>query len=126
MLGIIKKRGKAQEKFFPTRIVAVIPTHNGEDSIALVIKSKALNWTLPQIIEKEGINAFFMFFDAGNVFDKDFLKKALPYIKVYPIIQFRTRNADYTHLGFKNVCDYVCIFPSKFKLPLIILEFLPY
>jgi hypothetical protein len=38
-----------------------------------------------------------MFFDAGNVFDKDFLKKALPYIKAYPIIQFRTRNANYTH-----------------------------
>ena len=137
LLGLIKKRGKVQEKFFPTRIVAVIPAHNEEDSIALVInsavnagfdkvyligdactdntvniakelgvevievnarsKSKALNWALPQIIEKEGVNAFFMFFDAGNVFDKDFLKKALPYIKAYPIIQFRTRNANYTH-----------------------------
>jgi len=137
LLGLIKKRGKVQEKFFPTRIVAVIPAHNEEDSIALVINSavnagfdkvyligdactdntvniakelgvevievnarskpKALNWALPQIIEKEGINAFFMFFDAGNVFDKDFLKKALPYIKAYPIIQFRTRNANYTH-----------------------------
>ncbi|BAL80280.1 glycosyltransferase [Caldisericum exile] len=58
-------------------------------------KSKALNEAIPIIVDKVGENSFYMFFDAGNYVPKDFLFKALPYIKAYPIIQFRTRNANF-------------------------------
>lgn len=58
-------------------------------------KSKALNEAIPVILEKLGENAFYMFFDAGNYVPKDFLSNAIPFIKAYPIIQFRTRNANF-------------------------------
>ena len=58
-------------------------------------KSKALNVALPLIIKRASTEAFYVFFDAGNYIEENFLKKALPFIKSYPIIQFRTRNANH-------------------------------
>ncbi|MGB9856013.1 MAG: glycosyltransferase [Caldisericum exile] len=58
-------------------------------------KSKALNEAIPIIVDKVGEKSFYMFFDAGNYVPKDFLFRAIPFIKSYPIIQFRTRNANF-------------------------------
>jgi hypothetical protein len=74
------------------------------------------------IIDAEGVNSLYMFFDAGNYFREDFLEKVLPYIKSYPIVQFRTRNTNFTSWASRM---FVIMSAFSFKIQIAInnLEF---
>ncbi|MGB9694968.1 MAG: glycosyltransferase [Caldisericaceae bacterium] len=67
------------------RGVAVIP-------VSKKSKSLALKEALPAIISREGEEAFYMFFDAGNAFQSTIVDELMPYIESYPVLQVRTRN----------------------------------
>lgn len=134
IIGLFRHRYKLSRQFNPAKIVAIIPAHNEENSIGLVIdscknsnfdrvyviadsctdntveiaknkgvhvltvnkKSKALSLAamIPFIVEEEGKESFYMFFDAGNIFESTLLKNLLPYIQSFPILQVRVRNAN--------------------------------
>ncbi len=74
-------------------------------------KGKSLTHAIPKIVEKFGLNSFYMVFDADNVLEENYLTKLKPYVESYPVVQTNLYN-----LNTKGVIPRMYIFMDAIYL----------